>query len=306
MGFYDQQIKSLCDRCPRLVIMATNSIFRMNHSLNSEVIYLNKEQSAVNATYMDLYFEINLERYHWEFQLLDGNIAIRMYEYGMKSTFVSWNNSSNCNNKRARDYSIEMILPEQAVVFLAGNNKEDRITINMVLPNKQRVTYTLPCIDASQSLEELVRKELFLLIPFQQVQFNDRMNHISDKSKSTKHKISQQIFEYHIKVRDVLEKLKSDGILTLVEYECLMDSFSSVENYLIEKDEEIHEEVAIMGDEDYISWTDRNEARGFERGVEAGKKDLIISLVNQGDISLKVGAERLGVSEAELSELIKN
>lgn len=39
-----------------------------------------------NETFMDMLIQIEKQKYHFEFQLLEDNMAIRMYEYSAKET----------------------------------------------------------------------------------------------------------------------------------------------------------------------------------------------------------------------------
>ena len=86
MGFYDKKIKELYEKCPRLVILSINSIFHKEHKPDAGIVYLDKEQNGENETFMDMLLEVEGCRYHFEFQLLEGNMAIRMYEYSVKET----------------------------------------------------------------------------------------------------------------------------------------------------------------------------------------------------------------------------
>ena len=70
MGFYDSRIKKLFESCPRLVILAINSIFQRNHLLDADVLYLNREQNEEdNSHFMDMLVQVENRMYHFEFQL---------------------------------------------------------------------------------------------------------------------------------------------------------------------------------------------------------------------------------------------
>lgn len=266
VGFYDKKIKQLYERCPRLVIYSINSIFNKKHQLDAEVAYLDKEQNGDNKTFMDMLIEVEESKYHFEFQLLEGNMAVRMYEYSIKETIRELKHTSNQECNERRRYEIEVIMPAQAVIFLAGSNKEEQITVHLTLPDGQDVDYQLPCISASQPIEELIRRNLFILIPFQQVQFNMRMNQISKASDDSKHQIAMEIVTFHKQMKKSLEKLYADGIIRENEYYDLIEIFSDVEGYLIDKDEKVRQEVDEMGDNDYISRSEKARAEGIELG----------------------------------------
>ena len=66
-------------------------------------------------------------------------------------------------------------------------------------------------------------------------------------------------------VKNKLEKLYTDGILTSKERDALVDACSDVENYLKEKDSTVKQEVSKMGD-DVELLSDRLERIGREKG----------------------------------------
>ena len=202
-------------------------------------------------------------------------------------------------------------MPAQAVIFLAGANKKERIMVHLTLPDGKKVDYTLPCVSASIPIEELIRQNLFILIPFQQVQLNSRMNNISKYQKETKHRIAVELYEYHKQMKNSLEKLYEDDIITVDEYNYLIESFSDVEGYLVDKDEMVKQEVVEMGDNDYVCRSERARQEGLAEGREVGlaegrkvgltegRMTEVYSSVLEGDYGIKRGAEKLGLSEEE-------
>ncbi len=117
---------------------------------------------------MDMLIQIEKQKYHFEFQLLEDNMAIRMYEYSAKET-----------------------------------------------------------------IREIERK-LFILIPFQQVQLNNRMNNISRRSAEAKHQITLEMYKFHQDVKKGLELLEHlgevpqllrDKIMVQMDLEILKDWF---------------------------------------------------------------------------------
>lgn len=189
MAFYDKEIKRVCESCPRLLILLINSVFSKHHAEDAEIVFLDKEQTidaSENTTYMDMFLEIENCKYHIEYQLLEGNMAIRMVEYGMRETIRGLRQNGDISRVADDKYEIEIVMPLQAVVFLAGANKEDKIRVNLHLPDGNTVTYELPCISASKTVSELSRKKMYLLIPFQQVQLYSRMIRASQYAEKLK------------------------------------------------------------------------------------------------------------------------
>jgi hypothetical protein len=177
------------------------------------------------------------------------------------------------NAEDTDEYELYVKMPEQVVVFLSGANKKDRIKVTLCLPDLQEVTYTLPCLSAAVSVDRLIEDRLYLFIPYQQVQLNDRMTHIKDRSLKMKHKIAEEIRNYHVQVKTALENLKNNGTITATEYEALTETFADVEQYLREKDNDVDKVVKDMGDENYIPWSERMRNEGREEGRKEGREE---------------------------------
>jgi hypothetical protein len=304
-GFYDKSIKNLMMKCQRLVVIAVNSIFNKNYNEYSEVIFLDKElpgNEDEETTYMDMLTKIEGDKFHWEFQLEEGSLmSIRVYEYAARETL----RNVRAHVEGADEYELYVEMPEQVVVFLSGKNKKDRIKVILRLPDLREVTYTLPCVSAAVNVNQLIEDKLYLFIPYQQVQLNDRMNHIKDRTIKTKKKIAREIKDYQVQVKTALENLKNDGTITPTEFEALMEAFTDIERYLREKDKEVDTEVENMGDENYIPWSERirNEGRDEVR-VEMKKRlaDKDEQLANK-DEQLAEKDKRLTEMEEENQKL---
>jgi hypothetical protein len=215
-----------------------------------------------------------------------------VYEYATRETLRSVQERVG----DADEYELYVKMPEQVVVFLSGANKKDRIKVTLCLPDLQEVTYTLPCISASVNVEHLIEDRLYLFIPYQQVQLNDRMTRIGGRSFKAKQKIAAEIRNYHQQVKTALENLKNNGTITAIEYDTLAEVFADVEKYLREKDDVVDMEVTKMGDENYIPWSERMRAEGrAESAKELAEKDA--KLAEQD--------ERIRELERQLAELRK-
>ena len=276
MGIFDSEIKRACTECPRLLVKAVNSIFSREYDENAIVEYLDGEQPKERASnFMDLLISIEGDKYHIEFQLLEGNMAVRMYEYSARET-IKQVSSLDTKDK----YVIDVIMPQQAVIFLSGDNKKNEITVNLTLPDKNRVTYTLPCISAAASVDELCKQGLYIFVPFQQVQMNKRFSNLSYASDDAKIRLGRELRSYREIVLGRLESLKDDGILKANEYDNLIECFRNVERYLLAKDEQVERE-ANMGD-DVKPWSEQLREQGREEGIEEGIEQGIEQGVKQG------------------------
>lgn len=71
-----------------------------------------------------------------------------------------------------------------------------------------------------------------------------------------------------------MEKRLKDGKITLEEFRKLLITFSNLENYISEKDEYVKQEVASMGDKDYICWSDRIELKAKAESIAAFEEEI--------------------------------
>lgn len=55
--------------------------------------------------------------------------------------------------------------------------------------------------------------------------------------------------------------------------------FADIEQYLSDKDETVEKEMALMGDNDYICWSDRILAQGVSQGISQGELKNKISMI---------------------------
>jgi hypothetical protein len=161
----------------------------------------------------------------------------------------------------------------------------------------------LPCVSAAVNVDRLVEDKLYLFIPYQQVQLNDRMTRIKDRSMKSKYKIAGELRNYNIQVKSALENLLNDGKITSTEYETLIGTFADIEQYLREKDKDVDTEVTKMGDENYIPWSERMRAEGrAEIAQELAEKDKALA---EKDEKLAEKDERIRELERQLAELKK-
>ena len=106
------------------------------------------------------------------------------------------------------------------------------------------------------------------------------MLHIGNSSRKKKLEIAKRLYNYRMDVKNRLEKLYTDGILTAREKDALVDACSDVENYLKEKDSTVKQEVSKMGD-DVELLSDRLERIGREKGREEGRTALLLEQINK-------------------------
>ena len=278
MGFYDDTIKELFASCPRLVVLAVNSLFNQNYDLDTEVIYLDKEQNASNTTFMDELLQIGDKRYHIEFQMEESEMALRMFEYGIKEAVKTLKRTD------IEKYYIEAIMPRQVVVFLAGANTEDKIETTLHLPDGQVVSYEIDCVSVAIPVKELKEKGLVIFAPFQAANLGKAIDALKSGKDDRVKEIAKSIVASRKDVKDLIYDLRKHDIISARELDTLEIKLDDVEQYLTGKNEKVEKEVTSMGDEDYIPFSKRvkmateiataeGRARGRVEGLAEGRAE---------------------------------
>ena len=157
-----------------------------------------------------------------------------------------------------------------------------------------------------------------MLIPFQQVQLNDLMNHIKRRSIDIKKRTAKQLVELKALAKSKLEKLEQDGIIFSDERELLSETVDNIDEYILEKDSVVSKEVLDMGDEGYVALSDRLRAQfkeeyrqiGLEEGRAEGRTEgrteaqevIILRILSKGH-TVEEAADLIGLPVAEIQEI---
>ena len=184
-----------------------------------------------------------------------------------------------------------------------------KITVNLHLPDGKMVTYDLPCISASETVSELSRKKMYLLIPFQQVQLYSRMLKAKHYTERTKLKLAEALYHFKLDAKKELDNLHENGILNANEVELLVTSLHNIEDNLLNNDNLIREKVSEMGDEDYVALSDRLIQQGMEKGERQTLLQQITKKIQKGKSLAQIADEcEITIEEAKMyiNEIKKN
>lgn len=169
---------------------------------------------------------------------------------------------------------VELIMQKIKQDISLGNNirtlrKQSHLTQEQIVTHMQ-----LQGIEISRSSYSQIEcgtynirvSELIALAEIFHVDFNAFFVNLQNKNT--------QMYQYHKDVKNCLEKLLKDDKITLEEFRKLLITFSNLENYISEKDEYVKQEVASMGDKDYICWSDRIELKAKAENILELLEDL--------------------------------
>ena len=169
---YDDAFRTLLTDCSRLIIPVVNVLFDGNYGLDDEV-NLFQNESFITAgndekRITDSNFSVGSnihQRYHIECQCRpDGSVIVRVFEYATQiaiSTAESDTDNTSFN------------LPKSGILYLHSTKNTKEHTITVVAPNGKKLSYAVPVIRMyDYSLEKLIDKRLWFLIPFYFFNFN--------------------------------------------------------------------------------------------------------------------------------------
>lgn len=289
---YDNAFLSECAWHKRLLIPLINEIFNKNIPENTIIEHLSNEQfwqgvnKGKNETIIkritDALIRVEKKSYHFECESKnDGEILIRIGEYDMQIAAV---------DAKYENYSLNMELPETAVVFLKNHRNlpiEGTITYRK---GEQQLTHTIPFLKVGEySLEQLLDRHLYILLPFYLMRYEHAIKHTQNKYEL----IESEAF----KVYDNIVKAYENGNLTKTECENIIVLCKDVINEM-SKNTNIHERlVKTMGNEILLT--------AEERGVVKGKLITIINFVKDEICTVEVGAEKAGMTVEEFKKAMK-
>ena len=168
---YDDAFRTLLTDCSRLIVPLVNEIFHEDHPDNAEVELFQNELFITcgddKKRITDSNFSIEKHgRYHIECQSsTDGTIIIRVFEY---ATQIAITTAVLENNETI------FTLPRSGILYLRSTrNTLQGHTITISAPDGNRLSYNVPAIAIQDySIEEILNKKLWFLIPFYFFNFN--------------------------------------------------------------------------------------------------------------------------------------
>ncbi len=174
------------------------------------------------------------QRYHIECQCKpDGSVIVRVFEYATQiaiSTAESETDNTSFN------------LPKSGILYLHSTKNTKEHTITVVAPNGKKLSYAVPVIRMyDYSLEKLIDKRLWFLIPFYFFNFN-----LEEMDSS-----EEMIQEMQKTYRDLWDKMDSfvdDGVITEFEKAAIKAMCDKVAEALSNKYRNVQKGVeTVMG-----------------------------------------------------------
>ena len=301
---FDKSFKRMLRTCPKLLIRFVNKVFGKKYSLNSKIVFNDKEGVTDNGSVfeMDLYFTICGEKYHIEAQAYDDDMMIRLIEYAF----------SNVHDKYVKidkDHA-RYKMAKQAVVFLKDTDRtRDKLYITLVLPDDREVEYSVPAVRALGFLpKELVKNDMEILLPFQIIRLYGRAKNYHKCKDLTKLKFLHDFSEMCNDIVSTMDKLHEDKKITTEEYKIMLEITKTLEKYVYKHIDDIPESGAdSMLQEKVVFYFDEAREIGKEEGKACALSILqtIISLKDESESDIITALiEQYGLNETEAKKFV--
>ena len=298
---FDDVFKTICERMPKLLIPLINEAFGKSYDDDEELIQIRNERHFAHRKIItDALVKIQNQIYHIECQSFsDKTMVLRMFEYDASVALENW---------RLTSEGYEIDFPHSCVVYLRNNPDDELLsTLNIRFQDGQTKRFELKTINVqSYSKDEIFQKNLLMFLPFYILRYEKSLPNDDDSEG-----LKKLLDEYRSIVNELelaLPLEKSDY------YTRLVDLINRISDYVACSNENVRKGIGdIMGGRVLVTRTDRiiarseakGKAEGRAEGKAEGKMDSLVSLVNDGDITLERAAEKLQMTIPAFKEKVK-
>lgn len=202
---YDRIAKRCLTLSSRAIVQFVNGVYGTDYPVESKVTYNWTEdvQEDLSRTLADTIITINDKRsYHIEFQItVDGSIIFRIFEYGFRHAIKS--------------HGTENVLefPEPVLIYLyEGQTQPEVQELVIRFGNQGEFTCQIPTIRyLTLSKEELEKKKLIILIPFQLL----KLRNTFEKTRTPENLEALKSLVSHDIIEAIYVNVKAGNITTL-------------------------------------------------------------------------------------------
>lgn len=274
---YDRISKRCLSLSNQSTVNLINGLYGKAYPLDSDVTYNWTEHTAddLKRTLADTIITINqTDSFHMEIQMYpDGEIVFRVFEYGYRHSLT------------VSDKSSLLRFPEPMIIYLyeegdAPNYQELIIDFG----SQGQFTYRVPAFKyLNISMEELSRRKLIVLIPFQLLKLRKSIakQRTPENLSALKKLICNDII-------GAIETNEAAGNITFSEGRKLRRMTLQLYQHIYQKYEEMEEagmneiaEEALILDIDIIEYEHKKELEAKDREIEAQKREAELKAKNR-------------------------
>lgn len=290
---FDRVAKRCLSLSPKTTIRLIHGLYGTDYPLDSPVEYNWTEHTSddLRRTLADTIITVGtVKSYHVEFQMSeDGDLILRMFEYGHRHAVTK------------RGGKMELHFPNPLILYLYEDCRApDTLELPVIFGDQGSFTYRVPVIRYQElSREELARRNLLALVPFQLLKLRKRIQkeRSAENIEALKSLITDDIIgsinnglTEEVITASEGQKLK---LMALQIYRRLFSKYK--EEGSMKEIDDMTEEAMIL-EIDIIEQRHRRELENSERKFQAMK--LMFKGLPDQEIS-----EQTGFSLAELEEL---
>ena len=297
-NIYDGAFRTILNDCRKLIIPVINEIFHENYIGDEEILFfpnehfLNQQDKENKERITDTNFTVFgkvKKKYHIECEssLPDGKITVRLFEYDAQIAL----DEGDVNQE-----TLTVTFPNTAVIYLRTYKKTpDKMKYVIITPGGT-VGYDVPIMKVqAYSLDDIVRKQLVLLIPF--YIFSHEKN--LPEYNSNMEKLAELKAEYQ-DILARLDELERQGMIGAFDKRTIIELSNDVMKELTQKYENVQKGVGdIMGGA-LIETTARKLKNEAENET---KRQTALRMLKRGKLTLEEIAEYSGLSITEVKQL---
>lgn len=259
---YDDVFRTMLEKMPQLAVPLINEVFGTEYPLDVEILQKRNEyQTKSGEIITDSHLQIRKKVYHIECQSTwDSTMEIRMVEYDF---------AIGLGHIRKENGIYRICFPSSCVLYLRGMSHKDRLAVELVMPNGQKMEYQVPIVYMEKySREEIFQKYLVFLLPYYCMRYERKKKELQTDPEKLKNFLEEyrQIEQYLEK--EFLEKDQEKMFRDIVELIC------RIGEHIFRDEENVKERFGeIMGGKVLELESDKLIRQGMERERENTERE---------------------------------
>ena len=266
---FDDVFRTMLEKMPELAVPLINEIFGTSYPEDIEIIQRrNEHQTKQGEIITDSQLLIAEKIYHLECQSTqDSEMVVRMIEYDF---------SIGLETMEKEEGKYRMYLPHSSILYLRGNKKTEKLTIEVVAPEGETWEYKVPAVYVGHyTKEEILEKRLFFLLPFYIMRYEKADLETGDQE------LNEMLEEY----REIEERLEKEflEIGKEKEYRDLIELIIRIADYILRKRKKARKGFGdVMGGKVLELESDKLIQEGVKRELEQERAKSVRALLHKG------------------------
>jgi hypothetical protein len=211
--------------------------------------------------------------YHIEGEIGDdANIAIRVFEYGFAEGLRTKTVSNDGEN-------ISIRFPKARIIYWETTGKTpDKVTLSLEFPEDGRYDYTVRSFKfLDYGIRELESRKMTILLPFYVLKLRKKV--VRAKSAQRRQELSTEMKSILDELVATVERGEKAGLMSEPDMRIVLDHMEQIYRELFGQYEE-YKEADVMLQERLLTYEEKAELRGIEKGIEKVARKLLTNGVS--------------------------